>query len=96
MYVRNAFIQRNHLHDWTILTEQQGKSIWNEDMMAIFRGEMHGHNRGRQHSRYRAWARVALGDVNTAKQILAEGMAADVFQYICQLLPTAWRYQNAA
>ena len=82
MSLRHAFLQRNHLSDMTILEEQHCKSIWNEDMKTIFLGEMHDHDRGSQHARYRAWAHFALGDIHVVKQILAKGMPAYVFTYI--------------
>ena len=102
MSIRHAFLQRKRLNDMTILTDEHRKSIWNVDMQTIFRREMHDHDRGRPHARYRAWAHIALGDIHVVKQILAEGMPADVFThthiyiYICNLLPAAWRDHNAA
>ena len=83
MSIRHAFLQRKRLNDMTILAEEHRKSIWNDDMKTIFLREMHGHDRGRHHARYRAWAHIALGDIHVVKQILAEGMPADVFTYIC-------------
>ena len=93
--VRHAFLQRNNLNDTTILEEDHRKSIWNDDMKSIFIAEMHDHNRGSTHSRYRAWAHIALGNIPIVKKILAEGLPKDVSTYITNLLPTSWRVHNA-
>ena len=91
MSVRQEFLLRHHLNDMAILAEEHRKAIWNEDMKEKFIDDMHDHDRRKKHSRYRAWVRLALGDVHVVKKILKEGMPPDIFAYIIDIIPPSWR-----
>ena len=99
--IRQRFLHRNRLNESASLDEHQRKSIWNEDLKAVFTAEMYDHpedeslskrrERCKIHGRYRAWIHLAFGVVNTVREILFQSIPLHVSSYILDLLPTQWR-----
>ena len=99
--IRQRFLHRNRLNESASLDEHQRKSIWNEDLKAVFTAEMYDHpedeslskrrERFKIHGRYRAWIHLAFGVVNTAREVLFQSIPLHVSSYILDLLPTQWR-----
>jgi hypothetical protein len=90
--MRCTFLQRQGLPEGTILDGPLMQKFWNEDLKNAFLEEMHVHDDDTQrsnkrlskeiHGRFSVWIHLAFGDKNTVRGILAEGLGADVVDYM--------------